>query len=111
MEVTKLMVPVARRYRAATQVNVVSPEIADIKEADNIVRLEGSIQMSVIGKAICAPSGSQTVARYRKERVGTWESLYAPLEAHNGIVRINNPSRWRWYALPQSMLKKTRGHG
>jgi hypothetical protein len=73
------MKPVVRRYRAATQVNVVSSEIVVVEEADSVSWLESSMQSSVIGEAGCAPPGSQTVARYRMEYDGTWESLCVPL--------------------------------
>jgi len=56
------MEPVDWRYRAATRVNVVSPEI--VVEADSIFWLEGSMQTTEIGEGVSAPPGSQTVARY-----------------------------------------------
>ena len=42
MEVTKSMKPPDRKYRSATQVNVLSPETTDIGEADSFHMLEGS---------------------------------------------------------------------
>lgn len=43
-EVTKLVKPVAGRYRAATGVNVMSPEIGVVVEADSVSWLEGSMR-------------------------------------------------------------------
>jgi hypothetical protein len=52
------MKPEYRRYRAATQVNVVSSEIVAVEEADSVSGLEGSMQSSVIGEGDCAPPES-----------------------------------------------------
>jgi hypothetical protein len=81
--ITKLMKPVVRRYRAATQVNVVSSEIVVVEETDSVSWLERSMQTSVIGEAGCAPAESQTVARYRMEYEGIWEE--------GNRCQVNNP--------------------
>ena len=58
--------------------NAVSPEIVVVVEADSVSWLVGSMQASETGEGVCALPGSQAVARYRKERVGTWEDLCVP---------------------------------
>ena len=69
-----------RGYRAATQVKGLSPEM---------LHRSGSRQFSYARKAIIAypfwqgyvsPAGSETVARYQREGMGTREARYAPNE-------------------------------
>jgi hypothetical protein len=54
VEVTKLVKPVAGRYRAATQGNDVSHEIVVVVEADSVWCLEGSMQGFATGENRCA---------------------------------------------------------
>lgn len=72
------MKPTAERYQAATQVNVVSPEIVHIEKADGIResgRQHGDVRN---GEGMATFPGSQTAAWYRMDRDGTWETLAGP---------------------------------
>jgi hypothetical protein len=51
------MKPVVGRYRATTQVNVLSPEIKLVEEVDSFNMLEGSMHTTVIGEVVCALRG------------------------------------------------------
>jgi len=76
------MKPTAERYQAATQVNVLSPEIVLIEKADRIQesgRQHGDVRN---GGGMAAFPGSQTAAWYRKDRVGTWETLTNPFKGY-----------------------------
>ena len=67
------MMPGGRRYQAPTQVKGLSPEMFNVIEAD-IFHVHGR-QHSYIrnGEGIAALSGSETVAWYQKDCLGTWE--------------------------------------
>jgi len=78
-------------YQATTEVKVISPEISLILEADVICVTEGSIHITaspnlrswnIAGssgtrRGDVSPTGSQTVAWYQKENLGTREAQYA----------------------------------
>ena len=72
------MEPTAERYQAATQVNVVSPEIVLIEKADRIQVSGRQHDLGRQGKAKITFPGSQTAAWYRMDCVGTWETLTGP---------------------------------
>ena len=57
------MKPANESYRAATQVNVLSPEIYVIENADSVKELEGSMAKGVKGEPIADSPGSEAVAR------------------------------------------------
>ena len=77
-------------YQATTEVKVISPEILMILEADVICVTEGSIhtiisqhlqswniaESSGTRQGDVSPTGSQTVAWYQKEIMGTREAQY-----------------------------------
>ena len=50
-------------YRAVTQVNVLSPEIYVIENADSVNELEGSMAKGVKGELTADSPGSKAVAR------------------------------------------------
>jgi len=87
------MKPTAERYQAAVQTNALSPEMKDIEMADSVRELEGSIGSGAMASLTYFP-GSQAAAWYRRDYVGTWESLYTLCKkAHFGYVRIKNPGQ------------------
>jgi hypothetical protein len=74
------MKPTAERYQAATEVNALSPERDVLVKADSVQELKGSTVHSVMASCelLYVYRGSQAAAWYRKDCVGTWESLCAP---------------------------------
>jgi len=78
-------------YQATTEVKVISPEILMILEADVLCVTEGSIHTTIspnlrswniagssgIWQGDVRPTGSQTVAWYQMEIMGTREAQYA----------------------------------
>ena len=78
-------------YQAATEVKVISPEILIILEADVLCMTEGSIHTTASSnlrswnkaassgtwQGDVSPTGSQTVAWYQMETMGTREAQYA----------------------------------
>lgn len=77
-KVTTLVEPEEGRYWAATQVKGFSPEIAIVTEADTLHFVEGRMDNTTKGEVISAPSGSEPVARYQKDSVGTREAQSVP---------------------------------
>ena len=72
------MKPTNESYRAATRVNVLSPEIVVIENADSVSELEGSMAKGVKGEPIADSPGSEAAARQRKVCVRTWDTrLYS----------------------------------
>ena len=65
-------------YWAATQVKVLSPEITIVTEADTVHLVEGRMDNTDKGEVISTPSGSEAVARYQKDNVGTREAQGVP---------------------------------
>ena len=65
-------------YWAATQVKVLSLEIAIVTEADTVHVVEGRMDSTVKGEVISTPSGSEAVARCQKDSVGTREAQGVP---------------------------------
>lgn len=76
------MEPTAERYQAATQVNVVSPEIVLIEKTDGIQESGRQHGLCRQGEAKNTFPGSQTAAWYRTDRVGTWETLAGPVRGY-----------------------------
>ena len=69
---------------------VISPEIPQILEADVVCATEGSIHTTVspifgTRQGDVSPAGSQTVAWYQTETMGTREAQYALLVPPKGI--------------------------
>jgi len=73
-KVTTLVKPEEGRYRAATQVKVLSPEIAIFTEAETLHFVEGSMDNTAKGEVVSTSSGSEARARYQKDSVGTREA-------------------------------------
>lgn len=72
-EITNCMVLGGGRYQAATQVNVLSPEISIVTEADTF-HVEGRQHCcNREGEGAVALSGSKAAAWYYMEPIGTWE--------------------------------------
>nr|QNO45553.1 hypothetical protein CJAOPEPI_00006 [Methanosarcinales archaeon ANME-2c ERB4]QNO47826.1 hypothetical protein GNFHAPIE_00031 [Methanosarcinales archaeon ANME-2c ERB4] len=77
-------------YQATIEkVKVISPEILMILEADVVCVTEGSIHTTVSPifgtlRGDVSPAGSQTVAWYQMEIMGTREAQYALLIPHKG---------------------------
>jgi len=71
------MKPEGTRYWAATQVKVLSPEITIVSEVDAFHLAEGSIPVSV-KRGYGNPTGSEAVARYQMDRLGTREAHSVP---------------------------------
>ena len=67
------MVPGGRRYQAATQVKGLSPEMSSVIEADMLHFHGRQHGYNRQGEGIAALSGSETVAWYQKDYLGTWE--------------------------------------
>ena len=76
------MEPTAERYQAATQVNVVSPEIVLIEKADRIQVSGRQYGGARNGEGMATFPGSQTAAWYRMDRDGTWETLADPVSGY-----------------------------
>ena len=76
------MKPTAERYQAATQVNVVSPEIDLTEKADGVQESGRQHDLCRQGEAKNTFPGSQTAAWYRMDRVGTWETLAGPFRGY-----------------------------
>jgi hypothetical protein len=61
-------------YRAATQVNGLSPEICIVPEADVVYSTKGRTLIAVAEQGDESPSGSDLVALYQRAIIGTRES-------------------------------------
>ena len=61
-------------YRAATQVKGLSHEITIISEADDVHLFGRQYSHSRYWRGYASPTGSETVARYQKDSVGTREA-------------------------------------
>ncbi|MBI5555119.1 MAG: hypothetical protein HY920_04635 [Elusimicrobia bacterium] len=66
-------------YRATTQVKGLSPEITIVSEAEVFHLTEGSILISANRQGDKNLAGSETVALYQKDTIGTWENQYIPI--------------------------------
>ncbi len=73
-EVTSYMEPGGARYWAVMQVKGLSPEITIVLDADAVHLAEGSILNTDIRRGVRKPTGSETTARYQRDRVGTRET-------------------------------------
>ncbi|MDY6894529.1 MAG: hypothetical protein SVO01_03790 [Thermotogota bacterium] len=73
------MKPEETRYRATTQVKVLSPEILIMSEVDAVYGAEDS---SLTGdkRGSEEPTGSEAVARYQRDKLGTRETRNVPGE-------------------------------
>jgi len=77
-KVTTSVKPEGGRYRAATQVKVLSPEITIVTEANTFHFVEGRTDNTIKGEVVSAPSGSKAVARCQKDNAGTRETQGVP---------------------------------
>ena len=89
--------------------NALSLKIDDVEKADSVGELEGSMAYSEM-----ASCGS--LLRDRRQQHGIERIVPEPgrafmllIKAHFGIVRLNNPGRYRWYVLPEPASRIT-GH-
>jgi len=73
-EVTNHMEPEGARYWAVTQVKGLSPEITVVSEAEAVHLAEGNSLISDKRRGDKNLTGSETTARYQKDRVGTREA-------------------------------------
>jgi len=96
-EVTNHMKPEGARYWAVTQVKGLSPEIPVVSVAEAVHLAEGSNLISVRRRGDKNLAGSETTARYQKDRVGTREAQSVPYEC--GGVRVGKP----WEGKPIQM--------
>ncbi len=73
------MKPEGTRYRATTQVKVLSPEIVVVSEVDAVCKAKDS---SLTGdkRGSENPTGSEAVARYQRDKLGTRETRNVPGE-------------------------------
>ena len=70
-------------YRAATQVKGLSPEMFVVSEADAVHLAEGSSLNTDNWQGRENLTGSETVALYQKDIMGTWENQYIPARVCN----------------------------
>jgi len=68
------MKPEGARYWAVTQVKGLSPEIVMVPEVEAVHLAEGSSLISVKRRGDKTLAGSETTARYQKDRIGTRET-------------------------------------
>ena len=64
---------------AATQVKGLSPEIAIVSVADAVHVCGRHHSHNRYLRGCASPTGSETVARYQKDSIGTWETHNAPV--------------------------------
>lgn len=88
-EVTNLMKPEGARYWAVTQVKGLSPENPNVSDAEAVHLAEGSIFTTDKRRGGKNLTGSETTARYQKERVGTRETQSVPHEYRG--AGVNKP--------------------
>ena len=108
-------------YWAATQVKGLSPEIFILPEADVVVLTEGStlIADSPIGtwQGDASPAGSETVARYQTDIMGTRETQSVLLTGVCAIKPINGKTvqttLWEsdQFIVPEKQGNACRGKG
>jgi hypothetical protein len=67
-------------YWAATQVKGLSLEITIVSVADAVHEAEGNILITDNWRGNGNPTGSETVARYQKDNMGTREAHNTPIE-------------------------------
>jgi len=79
-EVTNHVKPEETRYWAVTQVKELSPEILNVSEAEAVHLAEGSSLATAKRRGGKNLTGSETTARYQKEKVGTRETQSVPHE-------------------------------
>ena len=83
-EVTSHVKPGGARYQAVTQVKELSPETTNIPEAEAVHLVEGSSLIPAKRQGDKNLAGSETTARYQKERAGTRETQGAP-HGYSGV--------------------------
>jgi group II intron reverse transcriptase/maturase len=83
------MKPGGARYRAVTQVKGLSPEIPNVSEAEAVHLAEGNSLIPDKRRGDKNLAGSETTARYQKERVGTREAQ-SVLHGYSGVC-ISKP--------------------
>jgi len=88
-EVTNHVKPEGTRYRAVTQVKELSPEIPNVSEAEAVHLAEGSSLITDRRRGGKNLTGSETTARYQKEKAGTRETQSVPHEYSE--VCVNKP--------------------
>ena len=88
-EVTNHMKPEGTRYWAVTQVKELSPETPNVSDAEAVHLAEGSSLATAKRRGGKNLTGSETTARYQKEKVGTRETQSVPHEYRG--VGINKP--------------------
>lgn len=88
-EVTNHVKPEETRYWAVTQVKELSPEILNVSEAEAVHLAEGSSLATAKRRGGKNLTGSETTARYQKEKVGTRETQSVPCK--NKRVSVNKP--------------------
>jgi RNA-directed DNA polymerase len=74
------------RYRAITQVKGLSPEIPVVSVADTVHLVAGSMPITV-KRGYEHPTGSETVARYQMDRLGTRESHNVSAKGGYGLFK------------------------
>lgn len=85
-EATSHMKPGGARYRAVTQVKGLSPEIPNVSEVEAVHLAEGNSLIPDKRRGDKNLAGSETTARYQKERVGTREAQSVPYECSRVCV-------------------------
>jgi len=112
-EVTNRMKPEGARYQAVTQVKGLSPEIPVVSVAEAVHLAEGSILISDKRRGGKNLTGSETTARYQKERVGTREAQSVPHE-YSGVCiskpidgKVMQMTRWE---SDQSIVARKQGN-
>jgi group II intron reverse transcriptase/maturase len=83
-EVTNHVKPEGARYQAVTQVKGLSPETPGIPEAEAVHLAEGSNLIPAKRRGDKNLAGSETTARYQKDRAGTRETQSAP-HGYSGV--------------------------
>ncbi|MGB6867657.1 MAG: group II intron reverse transcriptase/maturase [Candidatus Aminicenantaceae bacterium] len=100
-EVTNHMKPEGARYWAVTQVKELSPEIPVVSEAEAFHLAEGNSLISDRRRGDKNLTGSETMARYQKEKAGTRETRSIP---RDNRVCISKPMDGK---LRQKMLRES----
>ena len=112
-EVTNHVKPEGTRYWAVTQVKELSPEISVVSEAEAVHLAEGNSLISDKRRGDKNLTGSETTARYQKEKVGTRETQSVPHE-YRGVC-VNKPidgklmQKARWES-DQSIVVRKQGN-
>ena len=83
------MKPEGTRCQAVTQVKGLSPETPNVSEAEAVHLAEGSSLATAKRRGGKSLTGSETTARYQKEKAGTRETQSVPHE-YRGVC-VNKP--------------------